>query len=90
MISEKKFLCYILTDISIILFIFILEENDDCEDTDDGALDYFDSSCADWYNDYPEDCGSLDDEDFTAGKMCCACRGECTINSTNTKTKICL
>jgi hypothetical protein len=44
----------------------------DCEDTDNGALDEYRSGCT-WYNEFPDDCGRYDNEQFTATTMCCAC-----------------
>ena len=43
-------------------------------DTDNGATDWYGLSCADVYNSLPEACGELDDDDFTANTMCCACQ----------------
>ena len=45
-----------------------------CTDTDNGALDYTDDNCVGWYNDFPEDCGEYDDDDFKANEMCCVCK----------------
>eukprot|EP01050_Picozoa_sp_SAG11_P006696 SAG11_NODE_530_length_8718_cov_12.724910_2_plen_1534_part_00 len=33
------------------------------------------ATCSRHYDDYPEDCGQYDDEDFTAATQCCACGG---------------
>mmetsp|Transcript_26725 Transcript_26725/g.50235 ORF Transcript_26725/g.50235 Transcript_26725/m.50235 type:complete len:667 (-) Transcript_26725:177-2177(-) len=47
-----------------------------CVDTDDGALDTEETSCAD-YNDYHGECDEarLDDDDFKLREMCCVCGG---------------
>jgi len=37
------------------------------------TTDSSDRSCF-HYDDFPEDCGNWDDEDFTASEQCCACR----------------
>ena len=45
-----------------------------CQDSDNGATDEYGDSCASWYYDHPEDCGTYDDNDFTAMTMCCSCK----------------
>jgi len=45
-----------------------------CTDKDNGATDVDGYNCANWYEEYPEDCGTFDDKDFKANTMCCACR----------------
>jgi len=47
--------------------------NADCQDMNNGATDEYGDDCA-YYNDYPENCGDYDDDDFTANTMCCACK----------------
>ena len=49
-------------------------DNTHCRDHDNGATDIDGDSCETWYNMYPEDCGSYDDDDFVAKVMCCSCR----------------
>ena len=58
------------------LLIFLVYEivSTVCTDKDNGATDVDGYNCADWYENYPEDCGFFDDEDFTANRMCCACK----------------
>jgi len=46
-----------------------------CYDTDNGAKDIQDGTCASYYNEYPEACGYYDDADFQANTMCCNCKG---------------
>jgi len=71
----------------IILFLAILPDliRGECKDTDNGAKDYENNGC-DWYaidpritdpdflNHNNASCGSYDDDDFKAHKMCCACK----------------
>ena len=45
-----------------------------CIDTDDGKTDKDGDGC-EYYDDWPGDCGSYDDLDFTATSVCCACGG---------------
>ena len=45
-----------------------------CADTDNGALDPYGDSCAEYVDD-PSWCGNYDDDDFQSGSMCCACGG---------------
>ena len=45
-----------------------------CNNTDNGALDFLGHSC-DLYDAYPDLCGLVDDEEFDASEMCCACGG---------------
>ena len=44
-----------------------------CTDTNYGALDEDGDGC-EYYNEYPEDCGCCDDEDFIANEVCCSCK----------------
>ena len=50
----------------------------DCIDTDNGATDTNEMTCADFYTPYaPYDstiCGIYDDDDFSANTMCCVCK----------------
>lgn len=47
----------------------------ECFDTDNGAVDVYDSSCAD-YTATPDFCAYPgDDDDFSGGQMCCECGG---------------
>ena len=46
-----------------------------CQDTDNGAQDRGEGNCTDYYI-HTEECGKLDDDDFVAKTMCCACRGK--------------
>ena len=46
-------------------------------DTNNGATDAEDGDC-DWYlrhSDHRDQCGNLDDDDFKAKDVCCACGG---------------
>jgi hypothetical protein len=54
-----------------------IEITAECADTADGALDSWDNDC-DYYIDEPGECGTADDDDFTAADMCCACGGGVT------------
>lgn len=47
-----------------------------CRDTDcvSESQDIGGGGCA-WYYTHPSTCGFYDDDDFTAGSMCCSCRG---------------
>jgi len=48
-----------------------------CKDTANGATDKEDGDC-DWYlrhSDHRDQCGNLDDDDFKANDVCCACGG---------------
>ena len=45
---------------------------DDCVN-DDSTTDSYDDTCSSYYDSNPGDCGSADDEDFTASEQCCAC-----------------
>ena len=45
---------------------------DSCTDTAGDATDSYGDGC-EWYDEYPEECGAYDDEDFTAAEVCCAC-----------------
>ena len=41
---------------------------------DDGVFDYYGASCQ-FYSDHPFACSEdYDDDDFSAGTMCCACK----------------
>jgi hypothetical protein len=42
---------------------------------DDSTSDSYGDTCSEWYDRYPDDCGSYEDEDFTASERCCACGG---------------
>jgi hypothetical protein len=42
---------------------------------DDTFTDSYNTTCSDWYDGHPEDCGLYDDDDFTAATACCACGG---------------
>ena len=46
-----------------------------CTDSDNGAVDFYGDDCDDWYDSYPDTCGSFDDDDFSSDRMCCACGG---------------
>ena len=46
----------------------------ECADTDNGKKDSWGDGC-DWYQNYPEDCGIFDDDDFNSYEMCCGCKG---------------
>ena len=46
----------------------------ECVDQDDGITDLYGDKC-EWYNDNVEECGTYDDDDFTASYLCCACGG---------------
>ena len=46
-----------------------------CHDSDNGKKDELGFDCTIWYNDFPEDCGKYDNDDFSANSMCCACKG---------------
>jgi len=48
--------------------------NQACRDSSYAATDASDSYCS-AYGGYPHLCGTLDDDDFTAKQMCCACGG---------------
>jgi len=50
--------------------------DDGCFDTDLGVKDSNGDNCADYTN--PAWCGGLDDSDFSANAMCCACGGGLT------------
>ena len=45
-----------------------------CIDTNYGRTDRAGDTC-DYYDKYPNTCGSFDDSDFTATSLCCACGG---------------
>ena len=48
-----------------------------CQNSDDGATDNGGTGC-DYYENHPDPqdiCGKLDNTDFIASQMCCACRG---------------
>ena len=45
-----------------------------CVDLDNGVTDRFGDGCS-YYRQDPDDCGSGDDDDFTASELCCACKG---------------
>ena len=47
-----------------------------CHDSDNGKKDELGFDCRIWYNDFPEDCGKYDNDDFSANSMCCACKGK--------------
>ena len=48
---------------------------DNCIDIDNGKTDITGYGCSNpLYSLYPENCGALDDDDFTAKTMCCACK----------------
>ena len=49
-------------------------DHDSCTDTAGDATDSYGDGC-EWYDEYPEECGAYDDEDFTAAEVCCACGG---------------
>lgn len=49
-----------------------VEEGVTCQDSNDGAEDKERQGC-EFYSAYPGSCGDLDDDDFTASSMCCAC-----------------
>eukprot|EP00931_Biecheleriopsis_adriatica_P021932 TRINITY_DN1420_c0_g2_i1.p1 TRINITY_DN1420_c0_g2~~TRINITY_DN1420_c0_g2_i1.p1 ORF type:complete len:2017 (+),score=244.24 TRINITY_DN1420_c0_g2_i1:59-6109(+) len=54
--------------------------NSSCLDTDGFMQDVSGNGC-EWYEAAANVCGELDDSDFTAGDMCCACiayRGQCS------------
>ena len=42
---------------------------------DDSTTDNGGDTCSEWYDRFPESCGSYDDDDFTASERCCACGG---------------
>ena len=50
-----------------------LIDSSQCKDTDNGATDVWGYNCRS-YDDILDKCGDLDDEDFTANTMCCACK----------------
>ena len=52
-----------------------------CVNTNNGATDSMGDNCVDWYDEYPEDCGKYDDNDFKAEIVCCACGGIFLANS---------
>ena len=52
----------------------------DCEDTDNGALDYYDGGCIDYYGN-PTWCGAYDDSDFDSNAMCCACQNNVSFDN---------
>ena len=52
---------------------------DGCFDTDIGVEDSNGANCVDYTN--PASCGGLDDSDFSANAMCCACGGGLTDGS---------
>ena len=54
-------------------FILILVK---CRDSDGGSTDKWGDTCQSWYINRPETCGNFDDDDFTARKMCCACKSD--------------
>ena len=45
-----------------------------CADSDDDFVDSDGFDCI-VYNDFPDYCGTKDDEDFNGGEMCCVCGG---------------
>ena len=45
-----------------------------CEDSAGDATDSYGDGC-EWYDENPGDCGSYDDDDFSASEMCCTCKG---------------
>ena len=56
--------------------------------TDNGAKDKDGDDCS-YYDDSPEDCGTMyDDQDFQANAMCCACGGgdRSTVETTQEST----
>ena len=61
----------------IVFLIFAFFWLDVCKDTANGATDKEDGDC-DWYlrhSDHRDQCGNLDDDDFKANDVCCACGG---------------
>ena len=47
--------------------------HNDCCVNDDSTTDSDGGTCSTRYDSNPGDCGSADDEDFTASEQCCAC-----------------
>ena len=47
----------------------------DCIDSTNGATDISNNTCDYYYNLNVYECGRLDDDDFSANEMCCACKG---------------
>ena len=61
-------------DANTIIFSYSFIGQCECEDTDQGVYDRFGDSCL-WYYWNANECGSYDDDDFTANTMCCGCNG---------------
>jgi len=49
-----------------------VDDDDDCVNNDSTSDSYGDT-CSSYYDSTPGDCGTGDDEDFTASEQCCAC-----------------
>ena len=47
----------------------------DCTDSSNGATDISNNTCDYYFNQGLYECGRLDDDDFSANEMCCACKG---------------
>ena len=52
----------------------IADTNNECTNTDNGAIDDIGNDGCDWYDNYPDECGNHDDDDFKSKEMCCACK----------------
>ena len=50
----------------------IIWSDDECTDTDDGAVDNFGTACGAYK---PWWCSNYDDDDFESNSMCCKCGG---------------
>jgi hypothetical protein len=51
---------------------------------DDNVSDSYDRTCSDNYDEYPDECGLYDDDDFTAATACCSCGGGVSSTSYDT------